>query len=49
MIGLAYGLTLINLIKSAINGKPVENRDQFEIGEQYITMHGESPITNGLA
>jgi cytochrome c oxidase subunit 1 len=27
MIGPAYGLTLINLIKSAINGKPVENRD----------------------
>ena len=43
MIGPAYGLMLINLIKSAINGKPVENRDPFGIGEQYYNYARRQP------
>jgi cytochrome c oxidase subunit I len=43
MIGPIYGLMLINLIKSAINGKPVENRDPFAIGEQYYDFARRVP------
>jgi cytochrome c oxidase subunit I len=35
VIGPAYLLMIVNLIKSAVNGKPVENRDPFAITEQY--------------
>jgi cytochrome c oxidase subunit I len=35
VIGPAYLLMIVNLIKSAVNGKPVESRDPFAITEQY--------------
>lgn len=35
VIGPAYLLMIVNLIKSAVNGKPVENRDPFGTTEQY--------------
>jgi cytochrome c oxidase subunit I len=43
MIGPAYGLMLINLIKSATDGKPVENRDPLGIGEQYYNYARRDP------
>jgi cytochrome c oxidase subunit I len=43
MIGPAYGLMLINLIKSAVNRKPVENRDPFGISEQYYDYARREP------
>ena len=43
MIGPAYGLMLINLIKSAIKGKPVEDRDPFVVGEQYYDYRRREP------
>lgn len=35
VIGPAYLLMIVNLVKSAVNGKPVESRDPFAIAEQY--------------
>jgi cytochrome c oxidase subunit 1 len=35
VIGPAYLLMIVNLVKSAVNGKPVESRDPFVIAEQY--------------
>ncbi|HET7148472.1 MAG TPA: cbb3-type cytochrome c oxidase subunit I [Candidatus Nitrosopolaris sp.] len=43
MIGPIYGLMLINLIKSAINGKPVEDRDPFAVGELYYDYARREP------
>jgi cytochrome c oxidase subunit 1 len=43
MIGPSYGLMIINLIKSSINGKPVEDRDPFKIGEQYYDYSKREP------
>ncbi|MFZ0893185.1 MAG: cbb3-type cytochrome c oxidase subunit I, partial [Candidatus Nitrosopolaris sp.] len=43
IVGPAYGLMLINLIKSAINGKPVEDRNPFVIGEQYYDYARREP------
>ena len=36
IVGPAYGLMLVNLIKSAINGKPVEDRNPFAVGEHIL-------------
>jgi len=43
IVGPAYGLMLINLIKSAINGKPVEDRDPFAVGELYYDYARREP------
>jgi cytochrome c oxidase subunit 1 len=43
MIGPSYGLMIINLIKSSINGKPVEDRDPFKIGEIYYDYARREP------
>jgi cytochrome c oxidase subunit 1 len=43
IVGPAYGLMLVNLIKSAINGKPVEDRDPFAVGELYYDYARREP------
>ncbi len=43
IIGPVYGLMIINLIKSSINGKPVEDRDPFKIGELYYDYKRREP------
>ena len=43
IVGPAYGLMLVNLIKSAINGKPVEDRDPFAVGEIYYDYARREP------
>ncbi|HXX97275.1 MAG TPA: cbb3-type cytochrome c oxidase subunit I [Candidatus Bathyarchaeia archaeon] len=43
MVGPAMGLMLINLLYSAVKGRPVETRDPFEIGEQYYNYARREP------
>jgi len=43
IVAPAYALMLINLIKSAINGKPVEDRDPFAVGELYYDYARREP------
>jgi cytochrome c oxidase subunit 1 len=43
VIGPSYVLMIVNLIKSAIKGKPVETRDPFLIAEQYYDYARREP------